>query len=249
MEGVRRSADWRCIQEAKAQLCMIDSHRYCVAFSTFVRRYWSELRAFTRTDSFQHRQVIYSIGDPPDAIYLIEAGRVKVAQLSADGKEKIIGLYQKRDLFGEVCICDKAKREEQAIALEPATVTSFSVRVVLSLVAQKPELALKLLMVFCARLVECHEEINALAFDEVRERVVKELLRLSRSPGGQRESGGVRLAVRLTHQELAQLANTTRETATAIMNEFRTHDLVDYGLGKILVFPDKLENYLRKSGY
>jgi CRP-like cAMP-binding protein len=226
---------------------MIDSHRYCVAFSTFVRKYWDDLRAFTRTDSFQRKEIIYSVGEPPDAIYLIESGQVKVVQLSADGQEKIIGLYHKRDLFGEVCICEKAKREEQAIALESATVSSFSVKVVLSLVAQKPELALKLLMVFCARLVECHEEINALAFDDVRERVVKELLRLSRSPGGQRESGGVRLAVTLTHQEIAQLANTTRETTTAIMNEFRRHDLVDYGQGGILVFPDKLEHYLRKS--
>ncbi len=226
---------------------MVDSHRYCVAFSTFVRRYWDDLRAFTRTFSFQRKEVIYSIGDPPDAIYLIESGQVKVVQFSADGKEKIIGLYQERDLFGEVCICEKSKRDDQAIALDLATVTSFSVKVVLELVAQKPELALKLLMVFCARLVECHEEINALAFDEVRERLAKELLRLCRSPGSQQENGGVQLAVSLTHQELAQLVNTTRETATAIMNEFRREDLVDYGRGAIVVFPDRLEEYLRKS--
>ncbi len=226
---------------------MTDSHRYCVAFSTFVRRYWSDLGAFTRTNSFQRKQNIYSVGDPPDAIYLIESGQVKVVQLSADGDEKIMGLYQKKDLFGEVCLCEKAKRNDQAIALQSTTVSSFSVKVVLELVARKPELALRLLMVFCARLVECHEEINALAFENVRERVVKELLRLSRSPGGQPESGGVRLAVSLTHQEIAQLANTTRETVTAIMNEFRRHDFVDYGQGRILVFPDKLEHYLRKS--
>ncbi len=226
---------------------MNDSHRYCLAFSAFVRKYWDDLRAFTRTYSLQRKQVVYSVGDPPDAIYLIESGQIKVVQLSADGEEKIIGLYQKRDLFGEVCICEKAKRNDQAIAIVPATVSSFGVKVVLELVAQKPELALKLLMVFCARLVECHEESNSLAFDEVRERLVKELLRLSRSPGSQRESGGVRLAVSLTHQELAQLVNTTRETTTAIMNEFRRHELVDYGRGEILVFPDKLEHYLRKS--
>lgn len=69
---------------------MVDSHRYCVAFSTFVRQYWDDLRAFTKTFSFQGKQVIYSVGDPPDAIYLIESGHVKVVQLSADGKEKII---------------------------------------------------------------------------------------------------------------------------------------------------------------
>jgi len=226
---------------------MNDSHRYCVAFSTFVRKYWEDLRAFTKTYSLQRKQVVYSVGDPPDAIYLIESGKIKVVQLSPDGTEKILGLYQERDLFGEVCICEVAKRDDQAIALEPATVTSFSVKVVLELVAQKPELALKLLMVFCARLVECHEDVNALAFYEVRERLAKELLRLCRSPASQQENGGVQLAVSLTHQELAQLVNTTRETATAIMNEFRRHELVDYGRGEILVFPSKLENYLRKS--
>ena len=226
---------------------MVHSHHYCAAFSAFVGKYWSDLEAFTRTDFFRRKQIIYSIEDPPDTIYLIESGQVKVVQLSADGEEKIIGLYQKKDLFGEVCLCEKAKRNDQAIALESATVSSFSVKVVLELVAQKPELALRLLMVFCARLVECHEEINALAFDEVRLRLARELLRLSRSPDRQRESGGVRLAVSLTHQEYTQLVNTTRETATAIMIEFRRHDLVDYGQEGILVFPDKLENYLGKS--
>jgi CRP/FNR family transcriptional regulator len=226
---------------------MIDSHHHCLAFSTFVRRNWSDLGPFTRTDSFQRKQTIYSVGDPPDAIYLIESGRVKVAQLSVDGDEKIIGFYQRGDLFGEVCICERATRTDQATAIESATVSSFSVKVVLELVAQKPELALKLLMVVCARLVDCHEDVNALAFYQVRERLVKELLRLNRSPDNQQVNGAVRLAVSPTHQEIAQLVSTTRETATAIMNELRWQNLIDYGQEGILVFPDKLESYLRKS--
>ena len=151
-------------------------------------------------------------------------------------------------MFGEVCIWEGAKRDDQAIALNPATVTFFSVKVALELVAHKPALALKLLRVFCALLVESHEEINALAFDDARERLANELLHLSRSPGIRQENGGVQLAVSLTHQELAQLVNATRETATAIMNEFRRQDLVDYGHGAIFVFHDRLEDYLRKSG-
>ena len=226
---------------------MNDSHRYCLAFSTFVRRYWDDLRAFTRTYPLQLREVVYSVGDPPDAIYLVESGQIKVVQFSADGAEKIIGVFLKGDLFGEVCMCETAKRYDQAVAAVPSTVSSFSAKVVLELVAQKPELALTLLMVFCARLVECHEEINALAFDQVRKRVAKELLRLSYSSGSRLEGGGVRLGVDLTHQELAQRVNATRETTTTIMNEFRREELVDYGRQEILVFPSKLENYLRKS--
>lgn len=226
---------------------MVASHRYCVAFSAVVRMYWDELRAFIRTRSFQRRQFIYSLGDPPDTMYLIESGQVKVVQLSPGGEEKIVGLYQSRDLFGEVCVCERARRNDQAVALEATTVSSFSLKTVLELIARKPELALKLLMVFCARLVECHEAIGALAFDDVRERLVKELLRLSTSQGSEPENGGVRLAVSLTHQEIAQIVSTTRETATAIMNELKRLELVDYGQKGMLVFPSKLEKYLNRS--
>jgi CRP/FNR family transcriptional regulator len=228
---------------------MVESHRYCVAFSTFIRRSWEGLKVFTTSQRFERNRVIYSMGDPADAIYLIESGQVKVVQLSTDGKEKITGIYQKGDLFGELCMCEKGKRESQAIALDPVTLTSFSVRTVLALVKEEAEVALKLLMVFCARLVECQEQSASLVFDEVRERLAKELLRLSRLSVSQQKADGAQLTVSLTHQDLAHLVNTTRETATAIMNEFRRQGLVDYGHGAILVFPDRLEDYLRKSGF
>ncbi len=226
---------------------MVDSHRSCVAFSTFIRRSWEGLEAFTTAQRFERNQVIYSMGDPADAIYLIESGNVKAVQLSTDGKEKIAGIYQKGDLFGEVCMCEKGRRDTQAIALDPVTLTSFSVRAVLALVKEDAEVALNLLMVFCAQLAECQEQIGNLVFDEVRERLAKELLRLSRLSVSQQKGDGVQLIVSLTHEDLAHLVGTTRENATEIMNEFRRQGLVDYSRAQIEVFSKRLEDYLKKS--
>lgn len=225
---------------------MLESHRYCQVFSELIRGHLGELNAFTTAARFERNEVIFSVGDPPDAMYLIESGRVKVSQLSGEGEEKVIGIYQRGEIVGEVCLCEKGPRESQAVALETANMTSFRVNGLLRVLQNRPEMVFSLLMVFCARILECQGAVASLAFDEVRERLVKEMLRLSEMPARQPKRGAVELPVHLTHQELANLVSTTRDNITRIMNEFRKDGLIDYGREKILIFPDRLENYLRK---
>lgn len=225
---------------------MLQSHSYCLAFSSVVREHWEEVRQFTTQRRYDRNQVIYRMGDAADVVYRIEEGRAKVARLSPDGKEKTLDFYQEGDLFGEVCVCGASARTEQAMAVAPTTVTCFNVTELHTILKKKPELTLELVMFFCARLFECHEQVATLAFDEVHERLAKELLRLSRLPGSQSKRGGVQLGQSLTHQELATLVNTTRENVTAIMNEFRRQGLVEYSRAIILAFPSRLQDYLGK---
>jgi CRP/FNR family transcriptional regulator, cyclic AMP receptor protein len=227
---------------------MFQSHRYCLTFLALVRERWSELEAFTTTDHYEPNEVIFSVGDAPHAMHLIESGRVKVSQLSGEGEEKIIGIYQKGDVVGEVCLCKKGPREHQAVALEASDVASFRVNELLRLLQGKPEMILNLLMIFCARVVECQEQVASLAFDEVRERLVKELLRVCGLGVGESRKAAVQLPLRLTHQELASLANTTRDNVTRIMNEFRSNGLVDYDREGTVIVPERLDAYLRKMG-
>jgi CRP/FNR family transcriptional regulator len=227
---------------------MPPSHSYCQVFSGLIREHWSDLNAFTRTAHFERNEVIFSVGDLPGAMYLIELGRVKLSQLSPDGEEKIMGILQKGDIVGEVCLCKKGPRENQAVALESVDVTAFRVNGLLQVLQSKPEMVFSLVMIFCARMLECHDKVASLAFDEVRGRLVKEMLRLSELAASQGERNSVELPVHLTHQELANLVSTTRDNVTRIMNEFRKDGLVDYSREKIVIFPDKLEKYLRLLG-
>lgn len=240
------TARWRYREEK--EFCinfMVHSHRYCVAFSGLIREHWDDLKSFTLQQKFGRDAVIYHADDPPDAIYWIQSGRAKVVQLSEDGKQKTLGFYLEGDWFGEVCLCSGTTRDSQAVALEPVIVVAFSVRGLLNLLKRKPELTLDLLMLFCARLVECQEQVASLAFDEVRERLAKELLRLSQL-GSSQASRRIPLPIELTHQELANFVNTTRENVTTIMNEFRRRRLIEYKRGKIHVLP-ALRDYLKRE--
>ncbi len=51
---------------------MVDSHKYCLAFSEIICKQWNSLSAFTSAQGFERNQVIYAMGDPPEAMYLIE---------------------------------------------------------------------------------------------------------------------------------------------------------------------------------
>jgi CRP/FNR family transcriptional regulator len=225
---------------------MFQSHDYCQVLSALIREHWSELNAFTTTEHFERNRVIFSVGDPSDAMFLIESGRVKVSLLSDKGEEKIVAICRKGEVVGEVCLCNRGPRENQAVALETVDVTSFRVDVLLRVLKGKPEIVFNLLMVFCERIHDYQQQLASLAFDDVRGRLAREMLRLSELPDGEPKRGLFELPVRLTHQELADLVSTTRDNVTRIMNEFRKDGLVDYGRERIVIFPDRLEAYLRK---
>jgi CRP/FNR family transcriptional regulator len=226
---------------------MFQSHSYCQVFSSLIREHWSELNAFTPTAHFERNEVIFSVGDRPDAMYLIESGRVKVSLISDEGEEKIVGICRKGEVVGEVCLCNRGPRENQAVALETVEVTSFRVDVLRRVLKDNPDTIFSLLMVFCARIHDYQQQVASLAFDEVRGRLAKEMLRLSELPEGEPKRGPLELPVRLTHYELANLISTTRDNVTRIMNEFRKDGLIDYHRKRILIFPDRLEDYLRRQ--
>lgn len=226
---------------------MFQSHSYCQVFSALVREHWSELNAFTTTARFERNEVIFSLGDAPDAMYLIESGRIKVSLLSNKGEEKIIGICGKGEVVGEVCLCNRGPRENQAVALETVDVTSFRVDELLRVLKDKPEMVFSLLMVFCTRIHDYQQQLASLAFDAVRGRLAKEMLRLGELSEGGPKKGPLELPVRLTHHELADLVSTTRDNVTRIMNEFRKDGLIDYRRERILIFPDRLEDYLRRE--
>ena len=189
--------------------------------------------------------VVYSTKGQSDRIYIVESGRVELVYVSQVGREKIIAIYQAGDCFGELSIRGaELKGELRAVALEPTHTVSFSAENVLSLLHRRPEFALDLLYVLCARLAELQEEIATLAFLPIPQRVAKELLRLASSLAKGAERKAPEVAVILTHEELARLVGTSREVITAVMNQFRREGLVQYGRRNIVFSPVQLEEFL-----
>ena len=235
-------------------------HRTCQTLSGFVLENISLLRPFLLGREFNRNDVIYSAGERAEEIFLLHRGRVKLARISAEGKEKIIAIYEAGEFFGELCLCEQGRRAEQAVALEPSSVTSFKWTALVRMLEKRPDMTLTLLTLFCQRLGEAQRQIETLAFDNIPRRLAKEVLRLAcehgqatpsaapetpnRSP---RNGQGAPVEFGITHEELSQLVGTSREIITTLMNQFRQQGLVQYTRRNLIVYPQKLQRFLDQT--
>jgi CRP/FNR family transcriptional regulator len=169
-------------------------------------------------------QVILSPAHDPDRIYFVKTGRVKMSAYSADGKEQILALLDPGDLFGELAHTEPpgAVRVE---AFSHSIVCTLHRASFEDVIKKTPEVALQVIRVLARRLRGAEKEIEDLALRDVPGRVASLLLRMGEEYG-ERHDRGIRLAFRLTHQNLAHMVGSTRETVTTIMSRFRDDGLI-----------------------
>jgi CRP-like cAMP-binding protein len=178
----------------------------------------SEMREYTRGEVIQRTR------PPADVIQFVKMGRVKISTYSPDGKEQVLALLDPGDLFGELTPSTLPLRV-RAEAFDRAVVCSIDRAVFEDVVRNTPDVALKVIQTLARRLQAAEQEIEDLALRDVPARLASVLLRLADGYGEEHERG-VRLSFRLTHQDLAHMIGSTRETVTMIMSRFRDGRLI-----------------------
>jgi CRP/FNR family transcriptional regulator len=221
--------------------------RCCADFSGLIREHLLRLEESGSRRGYERNELIYSPDEAADSVYVVESGRVRVRLASPEGKEKTLSICLPGDVFGELCICGFVRRTDQAVALEPASVSRFEVEGLLRLFARETGLARSFFQLVCGRVLECQDQLASLAFEHTPRRLARELLRLSEMPDSRSENDAVRLGARLTHEELAALIGTSRGVVTTLMNQFRERGLVEYGPRSICVFAERVKAYLDES--
>lgn len=217
----------------------------CVDFCSLIQSRIPELKPYSSRRSLRKGDLIYQVDDPADGVFWIESGRAKVVRISSEGHEKIIGLYGVGDVFGELCLCEVARRRDEAVALEALELISIQVSGLTKMMAQTPEFSQALLRIVCRRLLDYQEQVATLSFDTVSRRLAKELLRLGSARAGTALEKDERMATGWTHEELANLVGSTREVVTPLMNQFRDKGMIAYDRRAIMIFPQRIQEFLK----
>ncbi len=177
-----------------------------------------------QTRKYERGDVIGHPDDPPEAICLIKEGRVKLCGYSASGRVQILALLERGDIFGERALVG-APAMVRTEAFEDTLVSVLRRQDFERQIQSKPELALRVVKVLVARLIQAEEVIANLALLDAPERLAAVLTRLGEVHGEPHLSGR-RLALRVTHHDLASMIGTTRETVTIVLNRFRDEGLI-----------------------
>jgi len=193
--------------------------------------------------SYRIGQVVFETGEEGHALYIIQRGKVKVSHCNLDGREKIFAYLSPGKIFGEMSLIDSAPRSATATAVKNTVLYALYAEEYWSLIGRYPRIAHNLARILAQRLREMNHEVEVLTFEESRGKVAYALLKLFRHEFGEPTPRGRLLPI--TQRELADIAGTSRETVTRVINEFQGRGYLNSETGKVEVFdPAGLERVL-----
>lgn len=185
----------------------------------------AELAAEATVTEYRRRRLIYIPGDPGDAVYFIGEGRVKISRVTSDGKELTIAYRTQGEVFGELCVLDGGPREEMAETADPTVALAIPRERFDRLVAEHLPLAYAFARQLMERRQALERRIEDLIFRDVNSKLA-ELLLLFAERNGIADPRGTLIGTKVTHQEMANLIGSTRETVSLTLSQFRRKKLI-----------------------
>jgi len=184
---------------------------------------------------FNKGQFIYFQEQPSDKIYLIAEGRVKIGSYSSVGKEITKTILSKGEIFGEMALTGEEKRSDFAQAMSDNTlICSMQIDQMQQLMLENRSLSLKIIKLMGFRFRKLERRLESLVFKDARTRIVEFILEMARERG-QKVGFETMVKNQLTHQDIANLTGTSRQTVTTVLNDLRDQNLINFDRRKILI--------------
>jgi CRP/FNR family transcriptional regulator len=174
---------------------------------------------------YESDTTIFQEGDKGEALYILAQGLVKLSKVDLGGHEKTLAILQPPEFFGEMALVGESARSATAVTLNEVHAYLLFQDDFRKLIADFPSISLNLTATLAARLRGMDDESQILSYKDAQGRVAYVLLRLFH--GGVIEHDQQRPLVRLTHQELANLAGTSRETVTRALKALEGEGVIE----------------------
>ncbi len=196
--------------------------------------------------SVKKHQPIYFGDEPSRSIFFLKDGHVKISRISPEGKEVIIDVIGPGEIFGELSLVDAGEgRDEVAEALDDALVCAMDASDFQRMMKDSPELNLEVTKRIGMRLRKVQKRVSDMIFKDVRQRTAGFLVEYAEE-FGKTKNGLITIDSPLTHQEIALLTGSARQTTTAILDEFRSAGLLEFSRNHFVI--KDFEGLKRKSG-
>lgn len=172
---------------------------------------------------YPNGSVIYSQGDPCNAVFYLQTGQAKLTVFSPRGREAVIGILKAGDFLGEDCLAGQPTRIATATALQDLTVIRVDKAAMATMLRNERELSEAFISFILTRKLRIEEDLVDQLFNSTEKRLARILLLLA-----QADKTGRGVIPRLTHEMLAQMVGTTRARVSALMSQFRKRGFIHY---------------------
>lgn len=184
--------------------------------------------------SYKKGDYIYLPDQSSDKVFFLNEGRVKIGSYGDNGKEITKAILNKGEVFGELSMIGEEKRRDFAYAMEDSQACVLTTDEMRNVMKDHNGLSLFFMKIMGSRVLEMESRLESLVFKDSRSRIVEYLVELVKKDG---QRVGYEWVVRkfITHQEIANLTATSRQTVTTVLNELRTDNLLTFNRKRLLV--------------
>ena len=194
--------------------------------------------------SFRGGEVVFREGDDSDTCYIVRSGHARAVREHGDGRQITLATFGPGDFFGELAMFDDERRSATVEAVDALDVLGIPGVDMRALLSRHPEIAVKLVISLGRRLRAANERLARQSFQTVQSRVAAVLTQLvdqARSEG----AGDRDVLVTATQAELAQLAGSSRESASRFLAVLERAGVISQGRGRLVVHePRALDGYV-----
>lgn len=188
--------------------------------------------------SYCKKEIIYLPENACDKIFFLKKGKVKISRYSKDGKEMILFLLSPGELFGELSFSKQNNRNEVAEVIKDALMCSIKVEDLKKIIAENPNFSLQVVKVMEERVQKIENRLESLFFKTVTERIKEFILQLALETGkeiNREDYKEIEVDLFLTHEEIAKLTATNRQSVTTVFNQLETQNIISYSRKKLLI--------------
>jgi CRP/FNR family cyclic AMP-dependent transcriptional regulator len=178
--------------------------------------------------TFPAKQTIFAQGDPTDAVFYVQTGKVRLTVVSNDGKEATIGILGEGEFFGEGALAGQPLRMGSAAAMTDCTILRIDKKAMMQALHREHELSDLFVAHLLARNIRYEEDLVDHLFNSSEKRLARTLLLLAHFG---KEGTPETVVPKISQETLAEMIGTTRSRVSFFMNRFRKLGFIHYNGG------------------
>jgi CRP-like cAMP-binding protein len=189
-------------------------------------------------------KVLYEPTADAKSLYFVHRGQIRTYRIDGDTNGRLLEILGPDDWCGEAALSRQPQYGEQAVAVVASVVTEVLADRLLQVVTQQPRAAVEIVKQLASKLSAARADAAGLVFEDCNSRLLKTLVRFSRSSAATPHPEGV--VLRITHQQLAQAVGVARETVSLALTQLRQQNLLRTGRNQLTFNPENLRSFERR---
>ena len=174
---------------------------------------------------YRKNQIIFSQGDPADAVFYVQKGKLKVTVVSDRGKEAVAAILGPDEFFGEACMAGQLRRLVTVTAMTDAVVERVEKPTMVRMIQEQPEFSQMFITHILNRTIRVEADLNDQLFNSSERRLARLLLLLANYGS---EGKPEPILAQISQETLAEMIGTTRSRVSFFMNRFRKMGFISY---------------------